>query len=632
MLGGRRAAVAGVAVAIAAIAVSSALRAQQPSPKASDQNVFRGGVNLVQISVVATGPDGKPVHGLTKDDFTILERGETRPIEGFVEIRSPRPPASPFPATLAKDVSDNVSAKSDRVVVLVVDDLHFAKVTDTVKDVARRVIDGLGDGTSIGLITTSGNFGMEPTTDRARVLQVVDTFVNKVGMSRQAPASAFGRGGDLGRVLGDLTMEKASQDASHMLVGSDTQRKAFIWISGGLPFNRAEMCPEDAEVRTYWPPTSYEHRCYAMLYELQRANVSIYAADPEPGGTMFLQGLTDETGGLTIRSNNLGAGLDRIIDDLNNYYLLGFSPPDPHDTRYREIDVRVNRPGVSLRYRRGYTAATPLDVNTPKNLSPTAALVAGVLPKTDLQLRLTATPLAPAEPDGTSPLAITLEVHGDSARFLQPDGWLRDTLKYGLTAVDLRRKKPAANRTEQRDIGWQPPTPAAGDVAYAITTELALPPGRYQLRVSGESAALGTSGSVYLVVDVPDTRALPLALGGLLIGVAGDARVPTIASGDAVRLPFLPTLTRDFAPSETLRLLAGFSRGKSVGDVDLLIELVDATDRAVRQISAHVAPNGPPKLDAQLPLRFLSPGAYRLRATATAGEAHDMREVGITIR
>lgn len=120
-------------VATTTVALGIALlRAQQASSPPPDRQTFRGGVNLVQISVVATGADGQPVHGLTKDDFTVIDRGAARPIEGFAEISSPRPPASPFPATLAKDVGDNVTAKSDRVVILVLDDLHLSKVTDEI--------------------------------------------------------------------------------------------------------------------------------------------------------------------------------------------------------------------------------------------------------------------------------------------------------------------------------------------------------------------------------------------------------------------------------------------------------------------------------------------------------------------
>ena len=39
-----------------------------------------------------------------------------------------------------------------------------------------------------------------------------------------------------------------------------------------------------------------------------------------------------------------------------------FAPPNPKDTHYREVEVQVNRPGVTLRYRKGYTATQPADL------------------------------------------------------------------------------------------------------------------------------------------------------------------------------------------------------------------------------------------------------------------------------
>jgi hypothetical protein len=316
---------------------------------------------------------------------------------------------------------------------------------------------------------------------------------------------------------------------------------------------------------------------------------------------------------------------------LNNYYLLGFTPPDPNDTHYREIDVRVSRPGVTLRYRRGYTAALPAAVNTPKNLAPMAADVAGVLPKTDLRLRLSATALGPARSDGTSPIAVTMEAHGDAARITSADGWLRDSFKYELVAVDLKRKKPVMTRSEQRDVSWRPSIPQAGDVAYSVTTEISLPPGLYQLRASGESAAMKTDGSVYLVVDVPDTHASPLTLGGLLLGYVSGP-IAAVASGEAAALPFLPTADRSFLTSDVLHLLCDFSGGAGMGDVDFHIEAIDQSGHAVRTATKRITAGDAPRLDVKLSLDGFAPGPYLIKVTATSGVARDTREVGITVR
>lgn len=73
-----------------------------------------------------------------------------------------------------------------------------------------------------------------------------------------------------------------------------------------------------------------------------------------------MQTLADNTDGLTLLSNDLGHVLQRIADDTSAYYLLGYSSTNTKaDGSFRRITVRVTRPGVSVRARRGYRAATP---------------------------------------------------------------------------------------------------------------------------------------------------------------------------------------------------------------------------------------------------------------------------------
>jgi VWFA-related protein len=71
-----------------------------------------------------------------------------------------------------------------------------------------------------------------------------------------------------------------------------------------------------------------------------------------------LETLGPATNGLAIvNSNNLGQGLQRVVDDFNSFYLLGYNSTNSKlDGGYRKISVRVKRPGVQLRAREGYTA------------------------------------------------------------------------------------------------------------------------------------------------------------------------------------------------------------------------------------------------------------------------------------
>jgi VWFA-related protein len=74
-------------------------------------------------------------------------------------------------------------------------------------------------------------------------------------------------------------------------------------------------------------------------------------------GLRFLADNTDGTS--IINTNNIDGMLQRIVDDLSSYYLFGYySTNTKLDGRFRNITVRVKRPGAKVRARRGYRGRT----------------------------------------------------------------------------------------------------------------------------------------------------------------------------------------------------------------------------------------------------------------------------------
>jgi VWFA-related protein len=78
-----------------------------------------------------------------------------------------------------------------------------------------------------------------------------------------------------------------------------------------------------------------------------------------------LRDLALATDGLALlETNNFAAGMRRIADDLSAYYLLGYYSTGKLDGKFHSISVRVKRPGVQVRARRGFLAAPSAATST----------------------------------------------------------------------------------------------------------------------------------------------------------------------------------------------------------------------------------------------------------------------------
>lgn len=77
-----------------------------------------------------------------------------------------------------------------------------------------------------------------------------------------------------------------------------------------------------------------------------------------------LHTLAINTDGIALIGNNdLKKQLRKVADDLTSYYLMGYySTNSKLDGRFRAIKVRSRRPGIEVRARRGYSAATAAEV------------------------------------------------------------------------------------------------------------------------------------------------------------------------------------------------------------------------------------------------------------------------------
>jgi VWFA-related protein len=155
--------------AMACLLVTFTAAAQQPAPAGTAQtppppSAFGETleIRIINMDVVVTTRDGKPVTGLTKDDFVLMEAGKPTEISNFVEII----PTSPAPALAASPggpappaVSDEHHDVRQRKLVFFIDNasVHPFNRNRVLKSMKRLLDEGARHGDAFMIITWNGN-------------------------------------------------------------------------------------------------------------------------------------------------------------------------------------------------------------------------------------------------------------------------------------------------------------------------------------------------------------------------------------------------------------------------------------------------------------------------------------------
>jgi VWFA-related protein len=643
------------------------------------QPVFKGGVDLVPVEVVVVDGTGQAVHGLTESAFRVLDRRKPQTVSVFEEVtRDPAAIAAAAPSKAHADVADNRTAASQRLVILVIDDLHIDRPReDRAKELAKDVIDRIGAGASMAVLFTTGSHSTEVTEDHAALLDAVNSMKARQAERRpqSSPETAGGQRNSGQAFFQGIQEFKSLSDAARMLAGDDIRRKTFVMISEGINKSMTGMfdnamtpCEAHGPVASRAGssniiPCGSSMALHQMMEDIRRSNVTMYILDPR--GAVSEQDLAQEnfplpagrtvpdlpsrfsnpvrlaqdgvnimaeaSGGFAVtNSDDFNEGIQMIADDLNHYYLLGFYPSDPSGTEYRRLDVSIaGHPDWVLRFRRGYLPGGP-----PPLAANSDPLVSAITPKTDLPLRLVAVPL-PSNSSTESRVAVILELSGPKGQLVDTEGRLHDDVSFQVLAINMKEKKAVARVGNSAKLVLKPVGELGATVAYQIPASLMLVPGAYQLRASATSGQVGKAGSVYLTLDVPDFSSAPIAVSGLAIGYADGPHV-TVASTETtptdLGLPFVPALDRTFAATDSLRVYCEIARSSLNTPLKATASILDSGGRPAVSSGTEIAANQHGRLDTTLSLRGLSPGAYTLSVSATDGKKSASREVAIVIK
>src|SRR5262245_18540636 len=129
-------------------------------PPPNDTQQFRAGVELLQLDVAVLDSQRRPVRGLTREDFTVLDNGVATAIRAFTPVEL-APPSLAAAATWSKDVAPDVATNAageqeGRLVIIVLDrSIPAHEPTVTARKIAASAVAALGPNDLAAVVSTS---------------------------------------------------------------------------------------------------------------------------------------------------------------------------------------------------------------------------------------------------------------------------------------------------------------------------------------------------------------------------------------------------------------------------------------------------------------------------------------------
>ncbi len=229
-----------------------------------------------------------------------------------------------------------------------------------------------------------------------------------------------------------------------------------------------------------------------------------------------------------MNRGDVEAEVDRLFEEASAYYLVGYQTSNgAPDGKFRKVEVKVKRPGVTVRTRSGFYAPKEGGrATTDQRGGPNAVDMGltGMTMPASLPLRVAATPVGRANATGRdAEVAVVLTV-----RLPAPRGAVAETVTVVRTLYD-GQGRPSAPIPEKIPLTLQSPT--GDELRYDVYQRLTLPPGRYEIRLNATSAYFDRSGSVYADLEVPDFTRAAVSASGLVLGTRAAAARDRRAGG-----------------------------------------------------------------------------------------------------
>ncbi len=648
------------------------------------QPTFRTDINFVRVDAIVTDKQGRPVADLTPEDFEVLEDGEKQSIETFKLIRvdGNPPPGESAPREINSIYAEESEARRDdvRLFVIFFDDYHVRLGASlAVKDPLVRFIE-----TQVGpMDMIAMMYPLDPlravsfTRNKKAVIQqilswqgrkyqyipprnmfeeqyanypvqVVEKIRNQVSLSALRGLMTRLGGMREGRKTVIVVSEGYTDYVPPQLRGNNAQ-SGIRGLGTSAMTGDASVDPVGAmneDRARFFGDMDIRMLMRDVTTDANRNNVSMYMLDPRGlAGFEFdinegvglqmdaaalratqdsLRVMADETDGRAIvNRNDLGSGLVQMLRDASAYYLLGYSSnAAPTDGRFHQIRVRVKRPGIEVRARRGYWALRPDEAASamaaPRPGPPPDVNVA--LSEIDKVARArTVRTWVGYAPDasGKTRVLFTWEpvTSAPGATFSGGEAVSQVTvMAVNETEGPVYRGKIPASAPQPPSAA---PAPGGGQTSFLIT------PGAAQVKVSVEANGGGVLGSDLLELTVPDFTKAPLAVGTPALFRARTQR--DLQALMAAPTP-QPTAARQFSRTEKLLM-----RVHVTGSAPA-IRMMSRTGDGMSPLVVREAPQGSPFThEVEVPLASLPAGDFLIEVKAGEGDDAPRRLTGVKV-
>jgi VWFA-related protein len=626
------------------VSLAVTLHAQQPPADPHPQATFKTGIDVVQLDVSVFDKDHRPIHGLTKDDFTVLENGKPQTIVALVpvDVADPEPVSAAWLRDAPLDTVSN-AREARRLIMILLDDagigVEFGE-PKSLRDIAHRIVDGMGPEDLASVVFTYVGKPQNWTADRASLRAAIESFSPKkittglyagrgIAPAGALPASA----GRSMKGLDGLVVCKNRRGDSCLV---DTLLNVGTALQEAPPGRKLVMLiSSDGALNVKTNPDGLSPITDAFK-ALQRANATVYGFDPRglttsPTGEELddLRSIAGATGGRVFANTN--APEDKVPDVFRenaSYYLIGFRSTDAaRDGTFRRIEIKVNRADASVRTRLGYYAprgdarasATP----RPPTTTVDAALTS-LIPANDVPITLSVAAFAlPGQRTATLTIVAGLDQAGATGA--------PQRVNVVASVFDTDGKSQATHR-QTLEL-----TSEADQFSYDVYARIPeIKPGHYEVRFAAERA--GRAGSVFASVEVPEFSKEDLALSGVLI-----ERTPsrTIANPDELTkiVDVEPTAARHFAPDDRVRAFLRIYQ-KEPRPVHVVAKVLtdrnDSVFEHTEELAATTFQHGSADYRIDVPLAqgasALPAGQYLLTIEVSAANKRLTRDVRFSVR